>query len=673
MQFSINKNFQQEPGVDWLRDQHALEDLDQLANTDLDFDSLLSSPERYSTVCLLGHGALKDVFKAYDSKLKRHIALAKSREGLDNEADRKLVHEAWITSRLNHPNIIKIHGIGVQDGRPFFTMDLKGNFSFKDYCAQTPELPLRLHTFTRISGAIAYAHAQGVIHLDLKPDNIQCGQYGEVLVCDWGLAKFDLSSEHLRDDITPLVQLRHETLYGEIKGTLGFLAPEQIVKGATKDFRSDIYALGCLLYYLLTDEAPHQGSKQDIIASTLENAGPNASITHPHRKPPKALSAIAMKAMAKDPHDRYQTVDQMQNDLSLYLSNLPTSLDQGSPLKHAQLFIKRHQRESILITSAIFLAALTATTLWARVLESRAQSYQLALQNKELENELSINKLESDFIEKEITSFSPSFNINHDLEDLWTHGPVNFIEARKRLLGRAAKKRPDESKLQRARTVACLITMDFKKGRSLLHHFPSIPHKSIQQLTQGLEEASYSQHTRPSKQELLAWLSPQRINHQKPVLIDLTATILHYDIATRPSGYDSTDVILQYWRFINSSSKSVKISHQPQENSLHIDTDGSLKHIPLTAKRSLFHYTQFDKTSVTTNGILDPCGLYGLRTSTLDLTQCNQINLRNHTYIYNLQQIITTLPKNHERAIRKAFQSNAPYQILFSDSTPAQE
>jgi len=170
---------------------------------------------------------------------------------------------------LNHPNIIKIHSIDLDEKkRPFFTMDLKNNYTLTDLVTSGTSLPERIQVFIKICEAITYAHSQGVIHLDLKPDNIQCGNYGEVTVCDWGLAKRELTSEEEIDIAGHLVEVRDETLMGEIKGTLSFLAPEQVVSTGKYSAATDIYTLGCLLYFLLTDQYPYQGAKEKVLENT---------------------------------------------------------------------------------------------------------------------------------------------------------------------------------------------------------------------------------------------------------------------------------------------------------------------------------------------------------------------------------------------------------------------
>ena len=191
---------------------------------------------QYEELELLGKGGLKSVYKCYDHCSRRMVAYATPREGLQTCFYEVFIHEAWLTASLKHPNIIKIHEVKIdREGRPYFTMDLKGNTTLKEYVEAVHTTPEILNIFTKVCDAISYAHAKGVVHLDLKPENIQCDEYGEVLVCDWGLGKL-LSAQEIEGPYElELIEAAHHTLYGDIKGSLGYMAPEQVEYGASKD------------------------------------------------------------------------------------------------------------------------------------------------------------------------------------------------------------------------------------------------------------------------------------------------------------------------------------------------------------------------------------------------------------------------------------------------------
>ena len=213
--------------------------------------------DQFSPPVLIGKGAVKEVFRAFDRRIMRDVAIARPLDSLPPEFYELFVYEAKLNASLSHPNIIKIYSLDLdEDLRPFFTMDLKSNKTLKDFIDTEPSFSSRINVFLKICDAISYAHSKSIIHLDLKPENVQCDEHGEVLVCDWGLSKLIDDTEcHNFDLHASLFENQSTTLYGEIKGTPGYMAPEQIIPGALKDQRTDLYALGCLLYFIFMQSA----------------------------------------------------------------------------------------------------------------------------------------------------------------------------------------------------------------------------------------------------------------------------------------------------------------------------------------------------------------------------------------------------------------------------------
>ena len=212
--------------------------------------------ERYQDKEFLASGALKNVFKVFDSKMKRHVALAELKDEIPEEEYETFINEARLTSALRHPNIITVHDFGFNEIHiPFFTMELKVGHTLGDIIkAGQKGLEPLLEIFLKICDAISYAHSQKVVHLDLKPDNIQVGEFGEVQVCDWGLSR---KIENLKTENT-------------IKGTPGFMAPEQIIPGENLDQQADVFALGGILYAILTHLPPIEGGSKTAILSTVK-------------------------------------------------------------------------------------------------------------------------------------------------------------------------------------------------------------------------------------------------------------------------------------------------------------------------------------------------------------------------------------------------------------------
>ena len=229
--------------------------------------------KRYRYKRFINEGAMKSIYSCHDQSTARQVAYAVPKNNKE-EVVESFLREAKITASLQHPNIIPVYDIGVDDDQSFFTMKLVDGQSLADVI-KDPIKSLDTHylltVFLKVCDAVSYAHSNGIVHLDLKPENIQISAHGEVLICDWGLAKVvDL----FKDESNPLLdneafykadQLQH-TLYGYIKGTPGFLSPEQ-AKGnkAEKSYSSDIYSLGAILYNILTKKIPIQSPSLDRV------------------------------------------------------------------------------------------------------------------------------------------------------------------------------------------------------------------------------------------------------------------------------------------------------------------------------------------------------------------------------------------------------------------------
>ena len=257
--------------------------------------SVVSEPDfsgtKYTLVKELGRGGMGAVYLAEDRELDRLVAI-KVLNTPDMTADlrSRMVREARIIARLEHPGIVPVHDVGtLPDGRMFYAMKYVRGSRLDEYAAQGGSLRDRLRKFQSVCDAVAFAHAHGVIHRDLKPQNIMIGSFGEVLVLDWGVAK-------IRDD--PHSSAFHQTLEGTVIGTRHYMSPEQS-RGAIEqlDERSDVYALGAVLYFLVNDQ-------------------PDVS---------KAAHAICSKAMAQAKESRYASASELSADIGRLLDAEPVS------------------------------------------------------------------------------------------------------------------------------------------------------------------------------------------------------------------------------------------------------------------------------------------------------------------------------------------------------------
>ncbi len=274
----------------------------------------------YAIGPVIGKGGAGEVVLAHDRRVGRDVAVKrlKTAEPTEEEITRFL-REAKIQARLDHPAIVPVHELGRDaNGRPYFTMKrLAGVTLLKLLAEPRARSPRLLRAFSDVCLAIEFAHARGIVHRDLKPANVMLGDYGEVYLLDWGIARVvgDAESAVVTADIDTI---DGNTLSGELRGTPGYMAPEQIHSGAEVDRPADVYALGSVLFEILTGEALHPRGQQAAIASTLGDA-----VWSPARRKPALaiapeLDTLCTEMLARDPATR-PTAKQVAMRVQAYL------------------------------------------------------------------------------------------------------------------------------------------------------------------------------------------------------------------------------------------------------------------------------------------------------------------------------------------------------------------
>jgi serine/threonine protein kinase len=274
------------------------------------------------------------VHRVADPGIRRWVALKRVDAGQARrtpEVAHLLLEEAQITGQLEHPNIVPIYDVGCDaDGLPMFTMKLvEGQtltalISASDRRGHTPDqLRAILDVFIKACDAVAFAHSRGVIHRDLKPDNIMVGSYGQVYVVDWGCAllrpmRGTTPDRHVTIDSPGKARGSPES----VLGTAAYMAPEQARGWLDQlDERSDVFSLGAILYHVLTRRAPHRG--RDWAAQLqLAQVGivTPPSQLHPPVDVPAELSDIAMRALAPIPSDRFASVLELRDAVRRFLA-----------------------------------------------------------------------------------------------------------------------------------------------------------------------------------------------------------------------------------------------------------------------------------------------------------------------------------------------------------------
>ncbi len=328
--------------------------------------------ERYEVLSEIAEGGEKIITLVHDHRLDRQVAMAHGLRTDSKEAREQFLREARLTANLAHPNIMPVHNMGLDPGGvPFFTMELVTGDSLKDIIKKLSEgdktyrqsypLETLLNIYLKICDAIAYAHSLNVLHLDIKPDNIRVGEFGEVFVCDWGLAKVMHVAEPERPQTPGALNgdiLNDLTLSGIMKGTPGFMAPEQTVADGKTTPQTDLYALGSMLYMLLTYETPIRGeSANEVLQNTREGKVEKLHLRGKDRKVPKGLAAVTMKALSFKAEDRYRSAPEQRQEISRYLSGYPTLAENAGLATTLSLLMKRHSRIAFLLVSFLLLLA----------------------------------------------------------------------------------------------------------------------------------------------------------------------------------------------------------------------------------------------------------------------------------------------------------------------------
>ena len=281
---------------------------------------------RYRLARLIGKGGMGEVLAARDEQVGRDVAIKRMRASAPSErAVQRFVREASIQGRLEHPAIVPVHEIGHDsEGLPFFVMKkLTGTTLGK--ILVVPErreafgLQRILRAFVDVCLAIELAHVRGVVHRDLKPDNILLGDYGEVYILDWGVAKIiGEDDEGEFADIGSGGSGEHATAVGTTIGTPGYMPPEQACGSRDIDARTDIYALGCVLFEILSGEPLHPRGTEGM-HSALAGGEARPSQRAPGREIAPELDALCVAATAAKPEARIQSARELGDGVQRFL------------------------------------------------------------------------------------------------------------------------------------------------------------------------------------------------------------------------------------------------------------------------------------------------------------------------------------------------------------------
>ncbi len=307
----------------WLSDEK-LDRLRTIVN-EPDFSST-----KYKNVKELGHGGMGTVYLAEDRDLNRQVAVkVLNTPDITDDLRQRMIREAQIIAGLEHPGIVPVHDVGtLPDGRIFYAMKFVRGSRLDEYVKDT-SLNDRLRKFQAVCDAVAFAHAHGVIHRDLKPQNIMIGSFGEVLVLDWGVAKvlkpqMNADEHRSESDQCSSAFICGETADGTVIGTRDYMSPEQ-ARGDQVDERADVYSLGAVLRFLLADKGT------------------------------KTAKAICSKAMADAPDGRYASASELSADIARLLDSEPVSAYRENVFEKVSRWIGKNRFLVLLILAYLLM------------------------------------------------------------------------------------------------------------------------------------------------------------------------------------------------------------------------------------------------------------------------------------------------------------------------------
>ncbi|WDE99318.1 protein kinase [Lentisphaera profundi] len=596
---------------------HFCDEISSFEETPL-INNIESDQERYKNFSFLDEGGAKLIYRCQDNYTGREVAMAKLKDKSNEFNKERFLREAQLTSLLQHPNIVPVYDLGLKEHQPWFTMKLVSGQSLKDILHESEkkgnspldDLNKNLDYFLKICDAIAYAHSRAVLHLDLKPANIQISDYGDLVVCDWGLANIlphDCDENMLQYYSFNPFDEQSVTVDGLIKGTPGYMAPEQTsTKKAKKCAQTDIFSLGAILYSMLCFQQAFKGaSLNEVIANTQQGNYqlPSEVIAHV----PKALEAICQKAMSVDIEDRYQSVLELQDEVFKYRNGFATSAENASLLTLFKLWIYRHKMISSL-AGLIFLILLIGSFVY------------LEKVNLEKENALqlvTIVKQENEFVRKMGRDAAPRF-----LERAqWAYSSFNIDDA-VNFCDSSVELNPELTEAWQLKAELHFIKEEFKQALEALVHTDQ--QHGLVKICQEFSEIKSN--------DLAGLKTSNRLNLIKKIrLLKLNALSIRYihHKANTPMELDDRIDFAYHTTLIMNNLKSMNFNYDKETQHLDLSKNKELK----TALA--FQNFPAKSTDLSNTAMSDFTSITNQKIRSLDISSTNILSLRSLSSPFN--------------------------------------
>jgi len=468
----------------------------------------------------------------------------------------------------------------------------------------------------------------------LKPENIQVGTFGEVIVCDWGLGKVVGDNDYDGGEFDRLLinqdLLNNMTLSGEIKGTPGFMAPEQIecAGSSEKTTATDIYALGAILYNILTEHIPVMGDSVDTVLKNTTVGEITPPIQRfPDLHIPHSLNSVVMKALALKPDERYESVNAMRNDIHNYLSGFATSAENAGILTELNLFYFRNRTVCHQACASIIIVIALTAWFMNNLNQSRLNAEQAQLHAEQL---LSMYEQEKEKLKMSNLQRSEQFiqGSKSLAPQLYFDDPVKYTKTALWRLNNAIQVAPSNKRAFALIGLHNFTTQQFKRASKAFAEFPLYSEQMTMLSREWASEPKGDNHLLPLEK------LTQLINDlKKKYHIDLCERIVVYDYAVRTNKNDYAPVVQALLSVLHDGSvpKQFTFKYEPTKRDLTIQGNGihSLRsHEKLSSGKCLLRFLNIDSLNISHTKVHDLneiAGLPGLKYLNVRHTQIKDL------------------------------------------------